>query len=55
MQLKDVIISTIHINQPEFIENLMNGLFKGRKREDVIAAVTSNQPSPVALGVMINQ
>ena len=40
---------TIHINQPEFIESLMNGVFKGRKREYVIEAVTSNQPSPMKI------
>ncbi len=45
--MRNTIISTIHINQPEFIESLMNGVFKGRKREYVIEAVTSNQPSPV--------
>ena len=44
--MRNTIISTIHINQPEFIESLMNGVFKGRKREYVIEAVTSNQPSP---------
>ena len=45
--MRNTIISTIHVNQPEFIESLMNGVFKGRKREYVIEAVTSNQPSPV--------
>ena len=50
--MKDIIISTIHINQPEFIESLMKGVFKGRKREYVIAAVTSSQPSPVNISVM---
>lgn len=39
--------STIHINQPEFLENLMLGPFFGKPRDMVIAAVTSPKVSPV--------
>ena len=38
---------SIHINQPEFIERLMDNIFKGHNREDVINKVTSETTTPV--------
>ena len=39
--------STVHFNQPEFFEGLMNGPFNGMVRADVISAITSDHMSPV--------
>lgn len=41
--------STVHFNQPEFFEGLMNGPFNGMIRADVISAITSDHTSPVEL------
>ena len=38
---------SVHINQPEFIERLMENIFKGHNREDVISKVTSETTTPV--------
>ena len=40
---------TIQVNPPEFISQLMSGPFKDMKRDEVMAAVTSPSPSPVAV------
>ena len=40
---------SVHINQPEFIERLMESIFKGQNREVVINKVTSETTTPVRI------
>ena len=45
---------TIQVNPPEFISQLMQGPFKDMRREEVLAAVTSPTPSPVAFNGLLS-